>query len=200
MFAGSRIATGDCTLVWPPSDGSSPSANSGTASAVSRAREGGVPRSGRSSGSMARTISQASAPRPQARPKRVPSTSLTVSGRAADQNVEPSPTAPWSTSAAKAERKPTIAATSRIRSSRATNGRDVARARRQITRKKISVPRPSAIAAYWKPRANASAVLVIGPVPPPASSWSSDSAGAAASPTVKTKPLETGWPSADTTR
>ncbi len=67
------------------------------------------------------------------------------------------------------------------------NARDVACVRRQTTRKKISAPRPRAIAAYWNPRATASAVLVIGPVfPPAASSWSSDSVGADASPTVKT--------------
>ena len=71
---------------------------------------------------------------------------------------------------------------------------------RQQYRKKISVPRPSAIAAYWKPRAKASAVFVTGPVPLSASSVSSDSAGAVESPTAKTKPEEIACPSAETTR
>ena len=62
------------------------------------------------------------------------------------------------------------------------------------------MPRPSAIAAYWKPRAKARAVFVTGPVPLSASRVSSDSLGAVASPTEKTKPEEIAWPSAETTR
>ena len=86
------------------------------------------------------------------------------------------------------------------RSSRALNGFETRRAGRQQAKKKINAPRPRAIAPYWTPRATESALFVMRPVPPPASSWSSDCAGAAASPTVNTKPLETGCPSAETTR
>ena len=81
------------------------------------------------------------------------------------------------------------------------NARETTPSGRQTASRKISAPSPSAIAAYWTPRATDSALLVIEPLlPPPASSSSSDSEGGAASPTVNTNPLETGWPSAETTR
>ena len=86
-----------------------------------------------------------------------------------------------------AERKPAMAANSRIRSSRAVKGRETRPAGRQQKRKKISPPRPTAIAAYWTARATESAVFVTGPASPSeASSWSSDAVGVAPLPTVKT--------------
>ena len=135
------------------------------------------PRSGRVASTIS-TSTQASAPTPQAVPKRVPSTSVNVSGRAADQNELPSPTAPWRTIAASADTSPAIAAISSRRSSRAVNARERRPAGASTASRKISAPSPSAIAPYWKPRATDSALLVIEPlVPPPASSSSSDSDG-----------------------
>ena len=72
---------------------------------------------------------------------------------AAAQNVPPWPTAPCRISAASAERKPATAAIASRRSSRAVNGREATRVGRQQAKKKISAPRPRAIAPYWKPRA-----------------------------------------------
>ena len=143
-------------------------------------------RSGRVA-STASTTSQAPAAMPQARPKRVPRTSTNVSGRAADQKVAPWPIAPCRITASSADTKPAIAANSRMRSSRAVKGRETTPAGRQQTRKKISPPRPMAIAAYWTARATESAVFVTGPASPSeASSWSSEAVGVTPLPTVKT--------------
>ena len=64
----------------------------------------------------------------------------------------------------------------------------------------MKAPSPTAIAAYWAPRATANPTEVAGPEFEPLSSWSTVSDGAAPSPTVKTNPPETGCESAEMTR
>ena len=110
------------------------------------------------------TSTQASAPMPQAVPKRVPSTSVNVSGRAAAQNEPPSPTAPWSTIAASADSSPATAAISRSRSSRAVNARETTPQRTPARRAGRSARRGRARSRRTGSRARRTArVFVIGP-------------------------------------
>ena len=63
-----------------------------------------------------------------------------------------------------------------------------------------SAPSAIAIAPYWTARTTANAVEVTGPASLPWSSSSTVFAGALASPTVNTKPPDTGCESAEMTR
>ena len=97
---------------------------------------------------------------PQARPKRVPSTSLTTLGLASRPDVSA-----LADGTLQDERSPRRRSRQRgdehaRRSSRRVKG---LAAPRQQDRKKIRAPRPSAIAGYWKPRAKAKATCVSGP-------------------------------------
>ena len=70
----------------------------------------------------------------------------------------------------------------------------------QAHSRKISAPSPIAIAPYCTARTTANAVEVTGPASLPCSSSSTVFAGALASPTVNTKPPDTGCESAEMTR
>ena len=232
---GSRIATGFCTLVWPPSEGSRASANerdgereqlgrergarggerrgAGGASVATRAAAAGVPsvrvppgpkarapglaRSGRSA-STASTTSQAAAPMPQARPKRVPSTSLTTSGLAAAQNVPPWPTAPCRITAIAAETKPTSAATSSSRSSRRVKARRGAAPAVQEEDQRAEAERDRGV--LEAAREGQRGVRRPGRCRCRPAASRATRAGAVESPTEKTKPEEIACPSAETTR
>ena len=64
-----------------------------------------------------------------------------------------------------------------------------------------SAPIASAIAPYWTARAIPNAIVVPEPtLLPPASSATVSAGAAPALPIEKTKPPETGWPSAEMTR
>ena len=248
MFAGSSIATGYCTLVWPPSEGSSASAKSGTASAASlpwtsvargwdgRGRSGARRRrlgrddrrrlsptgqrrssgAGHRRGQARRLRARAAGGWPARRARRArrrrrcprrgrsgcrgPRRTCPAARR--PRTYAPSPTRPAGRPRRPPRAKPAIAANSRIalqpRGERAARRRARAASRRGRRSARRGRARSR---AYWTRAGDGERGV-------------RDRAGVAAgreqlverlgrrapSPTVKTKPLETAWPSADTTR
>ncbi len=193
-LAGALSHTGGCTPAWPPSAGRKASATSGGSSAAP----------GGTASAPISVASHANAPTAHTPPKRVESTASSTSGSSAAHTLVPPAVAPWRTTTRDGAEQP---------GDRGDDEQPPQPARERSRRRAADAewrPRPQqehrarrapiAIAPYCTARTTANAVEVTGPASLPCSSSSTVFAGALASPTVNTKPPDTGCESAEMTR